>query len=310
MEPLERIEYLGNYARWLFAWIYKQLQSHGQPWPALMAAAREYRWLIHECGAEAAGRWLDDFRAAHPARGGPLEWLQTVVAGESANRHHLYEEARLCALKVTTPKGKGTRNAEFGLSAEYLAWYRREDELVRSECSDFINQYREFINQYRERLHLAPDHFAELVKRLALDEGAGKQKPDHFLCVVILHEQRRTKKRIEKRNREREGPRPEELDALYDPGNIESTAVAEVDWDRGRRLATSEQQKALQAVFEGVDLQGAEAPEYLGWNPEYLDSIRRSLEPDRPHGRRLRRYFQAYEGVPNRAVIENKAKKA
>ena len=139
-----------------------------------------------------------------------------------------------------------------------------------------------------------------LVEWLARGMGVGRRNPERFLPIAMARELRRTEKRIAVKERKRAAPRPEECEALYDAADVESMVIAETDWDRGRRLVQGEQRKVLEARLEGVNLQGTEAPDYLGWDPEYLDSVRRSLEPDRPDGRRLRRYFQAYEGVPNR----------
>jgi hypothetical protein len=82
-------------------------------------------------------------------------------------------------------------------------------------------------------------------------------------------------------------PEPEQSSALEDPRHVESSAIAQVDWEHGKRALRLplDQTQAVEAKIEGLNLQSSDAPGYLGWDPSRLEAVRRSLEADRPWGR-------------------------
>ncbi len=92
-------------------------------------------------------------------------------------------------------------------------------------------------------------------------------------------------------------PTPEQSSALQHPEHVESSAIAKVDWEHGRRdlRLPPDQTAAVEARFEALNLQSSEAAEYLGWDRSRLEAVRRSLEADRPWGRKLRDHFAAYD---------------
>lgn len=85
--------------------------------------------------------------------------------------------------------------------------------------------------------------------------------------------------------------------ALEDPRHVESSAIAKVDWEHGKRALRLplDQTQAVEAKIEGLNLQSSDAPGYLGWDPSRLEAVRRSLEADRPWGKNLRDRFVAYD---------------
>jgi hypothetical protein len=120
----------------------------------------------------------------------------------------------------------------------------------------------------------------------------------------ILRQMKRELRRAKAKERARWVPE-EMLHTLEGPSmeNPESSVIASVDWERGREKLelTTDQQRAVEARRDGISLRGADAPKYFGWTPKHLDSIRRSLEPNRHPGDRLRAFFEGYQNLPNRA---------
>jgi hypothetical protein len=92
-------------------------------------------------------------------------------------------------------------------------------------------------------------------------------------------------------------PTPEQSSTLQDPEHVESSAITRVDWEHGRRdlRLPPDQTQAVEARFDGLNLQSSEAADYLGWDLSRLEAVRRSLEADRPWGRKLRERFAAYD---------------
>jgi hypothetical protein len=78
--------------------------------------------------------------------------------------------------------------------------------------------------------------------------------------------------------------------------DVESTVIAEIDWERAKRdlALPPDESQAVEARRDGLSLQAAAAPAELGWDKSRLRAVRRSLEPDRPWGRRLRNRLRAY----------------
>lgn len=247
-------------------WLCEQELARAIPLPQLNHEIAFLRFLMDKLPAKVRAVLVSEMR---PTIEAVLRKLQPTT---------IFEEARLCALKVSTAKGR---------TLEGWEWYAEADDRVRAECSDFIATY------LTGHVRLGPGYFPDLVSRLLWEKGKSRRHPERFLRVAILREERRQARRAAKRERERQGPQP---DALSDPEHVESSVMARIDWERGRTACnlSVDQQLAIEARFEGINLQGSEAPDYLGWNPLRVDSVRRSLEPDRPAGMRSRQYFQAY----------------
>jgi hypothetical protein len=79
----------------------------------------------------------------------------------------------------------------------------------------------------------------------------------------------------------------EPTSGLDDPRKVESTVIAKVDWEKGHRDVElpQDQRQAVEARFDGWNLQGSDVPEHLRWDADRLASVRRSLEPDRKWGK-------------------------
>ena len=73
-------------------------------------------------------------------------------------------------------------------------------------------------------------------------------------------------------------PEPEQSSALQDAEHIESSAIARVDWEHGRRdlQLPPDQTQAVEAKMDGLNLQSSAASDYLGWDSSRLEAVRRS----------------------------------
>jgi hypothetical protein len=95
-----------------------------------------------------------------------------------------------------------------------------------------------------------------------------------------------------------------DVEGLADRENFEPQVIVQLDLERGQRdlQLPPDQCRAVEARFDGTNLQASETPEAFGWNAAHTECVRRSLEPDRRWGRRLRRRFGAY--APTRTSDE------
>jgi hypothetical protein len=95
-------------------------------------------------------------------------------------------------------------------------------------------------------------------------------------------------------------PTPEQelgFGVLKHPRNQDETQLnARIDWKHG--LAglglPPDLVEALKAKADGLDLQGSQTAEQLGWTPDRLERARRHLCSDQKAGKALRRHFTAY----------------
>jgi hypothetical protein len=112
----------------------------------------------------------------------------------------------------------------------------------------------------------------------------------------------RRERRQQQNDRQRWMPATDEqLSELSDSQKVESEVISDRDITRGLKQIglPPDQTRAVFAKRQGLDLQSTEAPKILGWRPERLESVRRSLEPDRKWGKALREHFAAYRRALN-----------
>ena len=152
-----------------------------------------------------------------------------------------------------------------------------------------------------QEVKLPNDQFLDVVYALARDQAnpADVANPPARIRTALAGQRRRGRAK----DRERWMPPAEEqISSLEDLENVESMAIAKVDWERGSQaLELPEDQKlAVEARIEGLDVQGSDAAESLGLDADRLERTRRSLEPDRQWGRKLRKRFTAYNQSRNR----------
>lgn len=87
-------------------------------------------------------------------------------------------------------------------------------------------------------------------------------------------------------------------------------AGANIGLDLRRAMSEAElsgdQIRLLEAQLDGLKVQESGAPEILGWTPKKLASVRRSLEPGRPAGKRLREKLATYAPPRYFKLPENK----
>lgn len=146
------------------------------------------------------------------------------------------------------------------------------------------------------------DAFLDMLHMLAhdgADPATVANPPARIRRALSRADQRRNR-----RDRKRwTPPTPAQTEGLEDPQDVESTAIAELDWERGRRdlQLPPDQTRAVEARLDGLNLQASKAPEELGWDAAHLERVRRSLGPDRRWGQKLRKRFRAYAPKRNPA---------
>jgi hypothetical protein len=146
-----------------------------------------------------------------------------------------------------------------------------------------------------EDVRLTVEEFLDALHILAHDRTAAAMvaNPPARVRWALARRQRRQQSMYRQRWMPTE---PEQSDALQDPENVESSVIARVDWEHGRRdlHLPPDQTQAVEARMAGLKLQSAEAAHDLCWDPSRLEAVRRSLEPNRRWGQKLRRRFSAY----------------
>jgi hypothetical protein len=163
-------------------------------------------------------------------------------------------------------------------------------EVSRRICSHELAAYM------AQEVSLSSDQFLEMMHMLAYDraEAATVANPPARIRRALTRDDRR--KRTLYRERWRQFT-PEQTESLADPNNFESSAIATMDWERAKRDLSlpTDQIRAVEARFEGVNLQAADTSDYLGWDEAHVKAVRRSLEPDRRYGQSLRKRLLAYK---------------
>lgn len=151
-------------------------------------------------------------------------------------------------------------------------------------------------------LQLDEDDYFDMLHMIGHDRADAATVPNPPARVKTALS--RIRKRREELDRERWFPPTEEQKAsaishvhgLADHKQLVSSAISRVDWEHGRteiRLPP-DQTRAVEAKIDGLNLRGAESPEFLGWTAKRLEAVRRSLEPDRKWGRALQQRFTDY----------------
>lgn len=172
-------------------------------------------------------------------------------------------------------------------------------ETLRKVCSGEVAAYM------TEDIRLDHEQFLDLLHMLAYDRAdpATVPNPPARILAALSREQRRK----ERLNRERWMP-PTQAQADGQIDEVETGTLADVDWDRAKRELglPPDQTRAVEARMEGSSLQASDGAD-LGWDASRVERIRRSLEPDRRWGRKLRRRLSAY--APPERTVKTKPKK-
>jgi hypothetical protein len=171
-----------------------------------------------------------------------------------------------------------------------LDGFPRLVEILREVCSGEVATY------VTTEVQLPNDQFLDALEVIGRDRSdpAEVANPPARIRLSLSRNQRR-RQRLE---RQRWTPLEEEpTSGLESLREVESAVIATLDWEWGRQdvQLPEEQKQAIEARFHGLKLQGLEALEFLGWDADRLAAVRRSLEPDRPWGKRLRKRFSAYD---------------
>jgi hypothetical protein len=202
-----------------------------------------------------------------------------------------YAEARLsCRRALQHPESPSPFLTEFPVL----------QQMVQEACwQDGLAYLHQEIHPRKE--HHLDDPTAEpefdLMSVIAEDLKDPEQIPNPPARVrTILSRARRRQDRLDCK-RGQELP-PEDALAALDSEDLESSIIVGIDLERAQQNVPGDSARVIEARFDGLDLQSPTTPEYLGMEPRRLQSIRRSLEPDRTYGKKLRRYLAAYRPKP------------
>jgi hypothetical protein len=166
--------------------------------------------------------------------------------------------------------------------------FPRLAQTLRKVCCAEVHSYME------QDIHLEADRFLDMLRVVAHDQAdaATVANPPARIRSALTRQHRRQE--LQYRRRRIPMP-PEQIVSLDGRAQLESGVIAKVDWEHARRdLAPEDQARAVEARIQGVDLQSSEAAGYLGLDPSRTEAVRRSLQPDRRWGKKLRRRFSAY----------------
>jgi hypothetical protein len=148
---------------------------------------------------------------------------------------------------------------------------------------------------------LSYDDYLDALSMIARDRANPEDVPNPPARVrAALARARRAKSRVD---RTHWMPLTEDQAShLQASVDLESSVCTDIDWERGKRdLGLPEDQTlAVEARLEGISLQSSEELDSLGWSAQRQEAVRRSLEPDRQWGTKLRRRFLAYSPVKAR----------
>lgn len=168
--------------------------------------------------------------------------------------------------------------------------------IAREICSQELAAYM------AEDVRLSHDQFLDMLHVIAHDRAdpATVANPSARIRAALSREHRRSQMLYRKRWMPLS---PAQTTGLEDPHAVESAAIAKIDWERGKRdlELPPDQRRAVEARFDGLNLQASGVPDELACDPTHLESVRRSLEPDRRWGQRLRKRFAAYAPKRNPA---------
>jgi hypothetical protein len=156
------------------------------------------------------------------------------------------------------------------------------------------NSSREVAEYVTEEVGLPCDQYLDAVQMMARDRSnpAEVANPPARVRTALTRKQRRK----DQCEGERYMPlTAEQADGLKQPQQVEAELIANIDLERGKAILPADQCRAVEAKMDGLDLQAAEARDELGWEAARMAAVRRSLEPDRRLGRKLRRHFAAYK---------------
>ncbi len=154
---------------------------------------------------------------------------------------------------------------------------------------------REVAEYVLEEVDLSCDQYLDAMQMMARDRcnPAEVANPPARVRSALTRQQRRR----DQLERERGLPlTDEQTNGLEHPEQTEARVIAKIDWELGKAAVglPTDQSRAVEAEMDGLNLQAPEAPNELEWEAERLARVRRSLEPDRRWGRKLRRHLAAY----------------
>jgi hypothetical protein len=163
-------------------------------------------------------------------------------------------------------------------------------EVCRTVCSQEAAQY------VRDEAHLPDDEYLDALGMMAHDGANPAEVANPPARVRYALERAQQQQAILDRERWMP-PTAGQTSGLQDSHDIESSAIARIDWERGKRDLglPGDQTRAVEARIEGLSLQSSEARDFLAWEADRVEAVRRSLEPDRNWGKKLRRRFSAYD---------------
>jgi hypothetical protein len=226
---------------------------------------------------------------------------------ESMDRPQKEELLSLKAAMQTLSQALGQRGAEESAQSKYaearvsacrslcqnhdpaLDRFPTLAKLAQKTCSEEATGY------LLAEVRLGPDQFLDMLEMLASDraDSATVANPPARIRAALTREVARQEMLHRKRW---EQATPEQMDHLQGSRDLESTVIADVDWQHAQRdlALPPDESRAIEARMDGLNLQAADAPDELGWDATRLGTVRRSIAGDRPWGRRLRKRLIIY----------------
>lgn len=169
-----------------------------------------------------------------------------------------------------------------------LDGFRELVDIAREISSHEVAEY------VTEDVGLSYDQYLDAVRMMAHDRcnPAEVANPPARVRTALTRKQHRA----DQCERQRYMPLTEEQEnGLEPPAQVEAELIAKIDWESGKATLPADQCRAVEAKMDGLDLQAVEARDELGWEAARVAAVRRSLEPDRRLGRKLRQRFAAYK---------------
>lgn len=217
---------------------------------------------------------------------------------EDSYREHLGRVASSFKALLNTVRERSEANspqskyAEAQLSArrllggpDFLEDFPKLTGFVNERSSSQLYDYTQ------QEVLLDVDDYFDAMHMIARDGANAAEIPNPPARVLTALNRKKLRQEILDRERMAELPK-----MLKNPTDLEATATVNIDFENaitGLGLS-ADQQRLLLAQMNGLKPQESGAGEYLGWDRKKLDSVRRSLAPDRAAGKRLRAKLADY----------------
>jgi hypothetical protein len=213
--------------------------------------------------------------------------IQSAFTGLNAaiaeRRRDKSVQARYCEVQIAA------RKAWFDRWDAAFSGFPRVLSSIKSGAAERLHEY------IRDDVGLEPEKYYDAVQMIASDGSDAREVPNPPARVRTALRRSQRREDLVARARYRQAT-PEEEDALQDSADVALEQMVRHDLERAGREVhlTEDQARVIEVRMEGLNLQSADAAEYLGWDPTRLENVRRSLAPDRRAGKALRQRLRPY----------------